>query len=370
VIDLEESPLFSQLRPDELRALRASACERAFTDGQEIFKAGDRGDGMYVVKEGWVEISVMVAQNTRQVFSQVKAGDVFGEMAIIEDKPRSASAVARNGAIVYFIPRADILRLVEGSPALALWFLREISNRLREFNRHYLREVLQAERLALIGRFSRSIVHDLKNPLNIIGLTAEMIGMPQLTAEMRKQALGTIRQQVERITDLVGDILDFTQGSAPAVVLTPINYGQYVEQIIEELRSEVRLKAVSIDLAGPSPDISLVFNPKRLRRVLHNLVHNATEAMPGGGQITLRFETRPAEVVTEIEDTGPGIAPEVAAQLFQPFTTFGKENGTGLGLSICKRIIEDHHGWIAARTEPSRGAIFAFALPRPPKEGI
>jgi len=75
-------------------------------------------------------------------------------------------------------------------------------------------------------------------------------------------------------------------------------------------------------------------------------------------------------LVTEIEDTGPGIAPDVVTHLFQPFATHGKENGTGLGLSICKRIIEDHHGWIAARNEPGRGAVFSFALPLPKLEEI
>jgi len=105
------------------------------------------------------------------------------------------------------------------------------------------------------------------------------------------------------------------------------------------------------------------FDPRRLSRVFFNLVRNATDAMPEGGLILLRFESRPAEIVTELEDTGPGIAPEVADKLFQPFATHGKEHGTGLGLSICKKIIEDHGGRIAARSEPGRGAIFTFTLP-------
>ena len=79
-----------------------------------------------------------------------------------------------------------MLKLVEKSPTLSLMLLREISHRLREFNQQYLREVLQTERLAIVGRFARSIVHDLKNPLNIIGLTAEMAGSAQAPIEMRQ----------------------------------------------------------------------------------------------------------------------------------------------------------------------------------------
>jgi len=85
--------------------------------------------------------------------------------------------------------------------------------------------------------------------------------------------------------------------------------------------------------------------------------------MLSGGVIFLRFESRAGEIVTEIEDTGAGIAPEVAGNLFQPFTTHGKTHGTGLGLSICKKIIEDHGGKIAVRSEAGRGAIFSFTLP-------
>jgi signal transduction histidine kinase len=243
--------------------------------------------------------------------------------------------------------------------------LREISHRLREFNRQYLREVLQAERLAVVGRFARSIVHDLKNPLNIIGLTAEMAGLDEVSPEARENALTNIRAQVDRINEMIGEIMDFTQGAAPDLVLPPMDYGAFVEQMVTELRSEVTLKSVTLELETPPPVEALLFNPKRLRRVFHNLVHNATEAMPEGGTIRLRFQTKPTEVVTEVEDSGPGIAPEIAGQLFEAFATFGKANGTGLGLSIAKRIIEDHHGWITARNEPGRGAVFSFGLPLP-----
>ncbi|HWW03036.1 MAG TPA: ATP-binding protein [Candidatus Acidoferrum sp.] len=363
MVSLENSKIFGQLKPAELAELRGMAQERTFGVGQEIFKEGDAGDGVYVVKDGVVEISVAVGNRGRQVFSKSEPGDMFGEMAVIEDKPRSASAVAQKGATVYFIARADMLKLVDSSPELARALLREISHRLREFNRQYLREVLQAERLGVVGRFARSIVHDLKNPLNIIGLSAEIAATSHGTAELRQRAILDIRQQVDRISDLIGEILDFTQGASPDLVLPPMDYARFVEQVVEELRPEIAVKSATLELENPAPPVALLLNPKRLRRVFHNLVHNATEAMPSGGRIILRFQLRPTELVTEIEDTGPGIAPEIAGQLFEPFATYGKANGTGLGLSISKRIIEDHKGWMAARSEPGHGAIFQFALP-------
>jgi len=316
------------------------------------------------VAAGLVEISGLVDPKVRLVFSEVGPGEVFGEMAVIENKPRSAGAVARADTMVYFIPRKEMLALVERSPALALALLQEISHRLREFNRQYIRHVLQAERLAIVGRFARSIVHDLKNPLNVIGLTAEIASLDRATPEMRQQAAGRIRKQIERISDMVSEILDFTQGAQSDFVLAPADYGAFVTQLLEELRPEANLKSVKLELENPPPAVELLIHPKRLRRVFYNLVHNATDAMPEGGKIILRFQVTEQEVVTEVEDGGRGIAPEIAGQLFEVFATHGKEHGTGLGLSICKRIIQDHQGWISARNQPGRGAVFSFGLPR------
>lgn len=360
---LEASPLFSPLKGDELKALQRAARELTYAADEEIFKEGDLGNGVYVVKDGEVRISSFVGENVRHVFSRIQPGEVFGEMAVLENKPRSACAVASGPTSVYFVPRDEMLKLVENSPALALNLLREISGRLREFNRQYIEEVLQTERLALVGRFARSIVHDLKNPLNIISITAEIVGMEKSTLELRQQAKARIGKQVDRISDLVNEILEYTQGTHDAFVPASTDYELFVQQLVDEIRPEIELKSASIRLENPPPPVKLLLDPKRLRRVFYNLIHNATDAMPGGGKIVVRFSLSDREVTTEIEDSGPGIAPEIASRLFDAFVTHGKAHGTGLGLSICKKIIEDHRGHISARTEPGRGAIFTFVLP-------
>src|SRR6185503_6271838 len=194
-------------------------------------------------------------------------------------------AVARQSTSLYFIPSEGLQALIERCPSLALALLREISLRLREFNRQHVREVLQTERLAIIGRFARSIVHDLKNPLNIISITAEMAGMENATSEFRTESKARIRRQVERISDLIAEILEFTEGPGSNVVLAPSNYGAFVGQLLEELRPEVALKSATLELQGSLPEIDLLLTPKRLRRVFYNLIHNATDAMPEGGKI-------------------------------------------------------------------------------------
>jgi signal transduction histidine kinase len=361
---LKNSKLFSRLGESELDALRGRIHEQRYPAGREIFKEGDNGDGLYVVRGGLVEISVVLGQDMRRVFSRIGPGDFFGEMAVIESKVRSAGAVAVQDTLVWFIPREEMLLLLGRSPELSLELLREVSHRLREFNRRYVQEILQAERLAVVGRFARAIVHDLKNPLSVIGLTADMAALDSAPVEMREKTQKRIRQQIEKINDLVGEILVFTQGPQEQVILTALPYGPFAATVIEELRPEVEVKGANVVIDGTLPDTSLRINPKRLRRVFHNLIHNATDFMPNGGRIAVRVCASDLEVITEVEDSGTGIAPEVQDKLFEAFATYGKDHGTGLGLSICKKIVEDHRGRIWARNVPGGGAIFSFALPR------
>jgi signal transduction histidine kinase len=365
MVNLESCKPFRNLSPAELGALRQLARERSIPAGQQIFKEGDPGDGVYVVTQGLVEISARISQDVEKVLNQVGPGELFGEMAVVELKPRSATARAAQDSVVCYIARDELLAMMQRSPVLALELLRETSQRLREFNQRYLQEALQTERLAIVGRFARSIVHDLKNPLNIIGLSAEMAGMEKTTPENRRKAVANVRDQVDRVSDLIGEILLFTQGTRTDYVMGTSDYAGFARRVLEEMRSEVALRGVRLDSGVPPAPVKLAFDAKRLHRVFENLIHNATDAMSDGGEVRVRFRVADEELITEIEDTGPGIAPEIADKLFEAFATYGKAHGTGLGLSICKRIIEDHHGRIWAQNKAGRGAVFSFALPLP-----
>ena len=365
MVALESTKLFAQLSPADATLLASSAEIREFPTGKVIFKEGDAGDGMYVVRAGAVQISALVGQGERKVLARLKAGDYFGEMAVIDNEPRSASAVSEGETSVYFLPRELVLKLLERSPILAVSLVREFSHRMREFNKQYIDEALQAERLTLVGRFARSIVHDFKNPLNVIGLAAEMAGMDRATPALRASACGRIRKQVDRLSNMINELLEFTRGSQNPIVLAHTNYRNVIEQVVEELRPECGEKHVELICEG-SPDVDLLIDPQRLMHVFFNLVHNAVDAMaPEGGKIYIRFQRFPYEFVTEIEDTGEGIAPEILPRLFEAFATYGKSNGTGLGLSICRKIVNDHKGHIEAHSFPGRGAVFTFALPLP-----
>jgi signal transduction histidine kinase len=366
MVSLQSCKLFQGLPASELESLRQVAHERIFGMGETIFKQGDPGDGMYIIKDGEVHIAVSTSSGERRVVSKLGRGEIFGEMAVIDSDPRSAFAIAGEKTTVFFISRADLLEMLHRAPQLTIGLVREISRRLRDFNDQYIREIFDAERLALIGRFASAIVHDLKNPLHVISLSAELAAIPNASVDVRNTSKMRIAKQVDRITNMVNELLDYARGGNTSFLLTRANYADFLSQLVEDIRQELSLRAVNLQIEGKLPNVTVQINPARLTRVFYNLFGNAADAMLGGGKIFVRVHCNNEGVVTEVQDTGKGIAPEIADKLFQPFVTFGKPNGTGLGLTISKKTIEDHHGQLTVRNAPNSGAIFSFTLPVQP----
>jgi signal transduction histidine kinase len=368
MVSLESSKLFQGLPVAELESLRQVARERSYGMGETIFKQGDPGDGIYIVKSGEVHIAVATPSGELRIISKLPPGELFGEMAVIDSDPRSATAVAGDTTTVYFVSRPDLLNMLNRAPQMTISLVREISRRLRDFNRQYIREVLDAERLALIGRFASAIVHDLKNPLSVIGLSAEMAATPNATQEIRNTSKTRISKQVDRITSMVNELLEYARGSNTAIgTLVRVNYAKFVRELVEDVRTEFSMRGVTLVVDGDLPSAMIQIHATRFSRVFYNLFGNAADAMHNSGRITIRArENDYGEVVTEVQDTGKGIPAEIIDQIFKPFATFGKSNGTGLGLAISKKTIEELRGKITVRNAPQGGAVFSFTLPIQP----
>jgi signal transduction histidine kinase len=348
---------------DELRALGRTGHLRKFRAGEIIFSAGDAGDGLFLVESGSVRISAVVGNGQSRVLAMIGSGDFFGEMAVLDDAPRSATATAEVDTEAYFLARGDLMGLLERRPKFALEILPVFSLRMRALNQKYTDEVTQAERLAVVGRFAGTIVHDFKNPLTIIGLAAELACSDTTAPPMRHKAADRIARQVERMTNMLQELIEFTKPTGQKPRLQPVNFARYMNPLADEIRQEIAERGVKLELVNAAPEVDVAVDPQRLSRLFYNLLNNAVDEMSDGGKIFIRFATDGGELRVEVEDTGNGIAPEIAQSLFQPFATHGKAHGTGLGLTICKKIVEDHGGKIWALSTPGKGATFCFTLP-------
>lgn len=355
---------FPELLEAEARKMNLVPAEVCFPAGHVIFQEGEFGDGVYLIDEGVVEISGAMPESKCRILSTLGKGSFFGEMAVVDEQPRSATAKAKTAIRARFFSREEIWRLFAQSQPLLVALMREVTTRMRRSERRCMEDVFAAERRALVLGVAQLIIHALKNPVNTIGIGVDLAFSDEASSETRKEAALVMRKEVDRLVTMIGELLEFTRGVEQSQPLVRTDFREFIEGAIAEIRPGAEARGVKFEWENEPPRETVALDGVRLRHMLNNLVNNAVEAMPGGGKIVLRFRVAEHDVLTEVEDTGRGIAPAIITRLFEPFVTHGKEHGTGLGLSICKRIVEDHGGEIRVRSEPGRGAVFSFTLPR------
>jgi signal transduction histidine kinase len=221
-------------------------------------------------------------------------------------------------------------------------------------------DLIRQERIATIGRFATSIVHDLRSPLAAIYGGTEMLVDTSLSPEQTRRLAANMYRASRRIQELLQDLTDV--GRAGVRPLEVCRLVDLVNAACESLSSQASLEKVAITKEIP-PDIEVPAERGRIERVFLNLLNNALEAMPAGGRISITAGQKPESVVIRIQDSGPGIPDEAWTTLFQPFASFGKLNGLGLGLALSRQTILDHGGDLWAEKHTGTGALFYVRLP-------
>ncbi len=228
--------------------------------------------------------------------------------------------------------------------------------------REVQKQLLHFERLSAIGQTAAGLAHEVRNPLAVITTNAEYLKRQLVDRQDLHQDLDAILRQSARLKTLVKDMLE--QHRSDALLLREQLVRILFEGALRDAKVRYGLAAekvrVAIDL--DDPDLALMADGPELQRALTNLVLNGLQALSGGGNLTLRARAEPARIVLEVEDDGPGIAPDHLLKLLEPFYTT-KETGSGLGLWVCKSVVEKHGGSIEAVNLKPRGACFRIRLP-------
>ncbi len=239
-----------------------------------------------------------------------------------------------------------------------------------EIGVYHHQRLARAERLATMGELAASLAHEIKNPLAGIGGAIQVMADELPETEPRKEIMREILSQVHRLDRTVRDLLAFARPGKPDIA--PCDIHQVLDRVLLLLAESPEAKHVRLVRAYQPGIPRMHADGKQLGQVFLNLLLNAVQAMPTGGQITLRTALREVDgagpqargrmVEVALSDTGPGIPPHVLKDIFEPFMTT-KRRGTGLGLSVSRRIVEDHGGWIEAESPPGQGATFRIFLP-------
>jgi signal transduction histidine kinase len=271
-------------------------------------------------------------------------------MEPVEKLDRAAAEVARQN-YDYRVP-------VHGHDELGR--LAETFNNMCASIQSARRELIRQERISTIGRLSSSIVHDLRNPLAAIYGGAEIMVDSELAPPQLKRLAGNIYRASRRIQELLQDLVNVGRGKTEGAEICRLC--EVAAAGCDSLAAPADAQSVNVRLEI-SDSIELPLERARLERVFINLIGNALEAMPAGGEITISATLEPDNVTIQVADNGPGISPDIRDHLFQPFVSSGKKNGLGLGLALSRQTVLDHGGDMWVESEPDRGARFFMRLP-------
>ena len=338
--------LFRALSEEELRNLALAMAEVEFPAGATVCAEGDPGADLFVLLSGELQVF-----KHHRLITTLTPIDYLGEMALIEDQPRSATVVSVSASRLLRLAVSQFNRALASQPQAQVAMMRTLSRRLRR----------NTELLAQEYEKANILIHDMKN-----GMTAFLL-LDLLEAEGLSpygvELLALLKKGRCEVTALMDEAL----ANAKRLQFTKERPRNSLAGLLADLRvtlsrhPDLRDKPLLVEGADTVPE--LPFNRIDIGRVITNLVLNAGQASPSGSPIAIRLSASRDWATVEVVDQGHGVPETIRDLVFLPnFTT--KDHGHGLGLASCKEIVETvHGGTLSLTSNPERGATFRFTLP-------
>jgi signal transduction histidine kinase len=233
--------------------------------------------------------------------------------------------------------------------------VRQLTDELEAKNR----ELARKNRLADLGQMASHVAHEVRNSLVPVTLYLSLLRRRLSEDPMSRELLDKLATGFTTLDATVNDLLHFTAERDPQRQLVPIR--SLVDEVFQSLAPQLDAQGIRTEIDVPAQE-QLSADRDMLRRCVLNLILNALDAMPNGGELVVTSYRGPGGFELEIADSGPGLSDEVRKRMFEPFFTT-KSSGTGLGLAIVWRIAEVHHGDLSARNCPEGGAAFTLRFP-------
>lgn len=374
---------FKDLDDEEIRLVALACVEEEYGPGDILFAEGSTADRFYIIIEGRVEVWKNYYDPKPDLLAVHGPGHFFGEMALVDELPRSATVVAKDPIKVLYLYRDDFRRLIRERSSIALSVMTAISFMVRSSNELYVEDLrkrnaelesayaelekaqtarLQSERLSTLGKFSSLIIHDIRNPLSILKGQVQLMAIHIDDADKLRGHIAASMNEIERLERLSGEFLDYSRGEIRldmAIVLPRDLLSKTAERVAPLLKRYSISCELDIQYNDP-----VILDAERMLRALQNVADNACKAMSAkGGTLTLRSCRDGELLVFDVSDTGEGMTPEVREKVFEPFYSASGKGGTGLGMLIVKNITEAHGGTVRLRSEPGKGTSVMLALP-------
>jgi signal transduction histidine kinase len=337
---------------------------RVSQTGESILINDTKQEKIYLPLKGWEARS--------EICVALKDGENI--LGIIDVESREQNAFSHNdliaieslaGILASVITSANQYQKLQETIRQLRAIELELNTRI-EAQRSVENRLIQAAKLAAVGEMAAGIAHELNNPLTTVTGFSELI-LEELPPDSTfRSDMEMISREAHRASDVVRRLLDFSRQGERTRIRADLN--EVVNDVIALTRHLIQTNNVNLilDLDKDLPWVSIDHN--QMKQVLLNLIHNALQAMPTGGEMLVTTNAARREdrdwVIMSVKDGGIGILPADQDRVFEPFfTTKGDRGGTGLGLSVTYGIITDHGGSIEISSEPNKGSTFAVWLP-------
>ncbi len=221
----------------------------------------------------------------------------------------------------------------------------------------------RVQQLARLGELAGGLAHELKNPLSTIKLNLQLlqedlVGLPGV--ESSRARVSTLRKEVDRLGHTLDDFLRFA--GRLELHSKPTRLNDLVRDLVDFFRPQSQAANIRLHASLCQEEPVCPLDPNLIKQALLNLMLNAVQAMPEGGDLIIRTHVDQSRVYLDVADTGSGVAPGAESHIFEAYYTT-KKGGTGLGLATTRRIIEEHRGHISFTSEPGKGTNFRLDLP-------
>lgn len=323
--------------------------------------------------EAHVESGVVdwvIAEQRTAIFPEMETVETNGKQHIVVIVP----LLMRNEPLGMYMIRSpkshheisnhdmQLLSVLANQAAVGIenWRSHEQLKKMNEELKASQAQTLHAAKLAAIGELAASIVHEIKNPLQVLMMHMEMVQrgkpLPNWTDILVKQ--------IKRLSEITRRLMNFSRSSIDEPQMEEVSVNRAIEETVAMVQHEYRNNNIEIHTHLLESIPPIIGNANYLQQVFLNLLINARDAMPKGGTITFTTESSGFHVIVKVADTGCGIDQENLSRIFMPFfTTKGEGVGTGLGLSVCRKIISEHKGEIKVESILGAGTTFTIFLP-------
>jgi signal transduction histidine kinase len=371
---------FPGLEGDGLEHLRAVASSRFYPQDSVVVREEEVGQAFFIIVEGEVEVTKLVEGQSQCVLQRHSAGDFFGEMALIEASPRTATVRTLTPSTLLEISKDDFDTVLSQHPAMALTMMRALTQRLRQADQRAIAELSQKnEELARVNRvlteqeqfrseFLTTVAHELRTPLTSANGYLTLVSNGRMEGDQVKQAASRALRNVKRVVRLVNDILFLQEMD----LILPEFRGVSLRDIVTRAVLDRSQQAIETDLSlqvHVEEDLPQVMGDSEwLYRAIDALLDNAIKFSPNGGEVSIRIVHRFGQVQLAFSDQGVGIPADQLGRIFERFQQVQQAGphlfgGVGLGLPLVNQVVEQHGGRIEVDSVEGQGSTFIMSLP-------